>query len=170
MSRLPAIETQTPAIAPQVRQPATRKLECNPMAGKATLAICGALLAAGWSLPASAQAAAETAVILSGTGQATGRASRSLGSAISGSIGAAANEIHATRNGGQAPTVRRRRAPSSAGHVIPPDADMLEGTDAPTYRLGNGSSIRVSGRLIQGAGTTCAENCTADAVRSGAAP
>jgi hypothetical protein len=109
-------------------------------------------------------------VILSGSGQSTGRASRSLGSAISGSMNAAAREIQATRNAAPAPSFRRRRAPGAAGQVIPPDADMLEGTDAPTYRLGNGASIRVSGRLIQGAGTTCAENCTGKAARSGAAP
>jgi hypothetical protein len=38
---------------------------------------------------------------------------------------------------------------------------MLEGTDAPTYRLGNGASIRVSGTLIQDSGTSCVKNCPA---------
>ncbi len=138
------------------------------MAGKAMLAIGGALLASGWSLPASAQAAAETAVILSGTGQGTGSASRSLGGAVAGSMNRAADAIAATRNGAPAPSYRRRRSAGNggAGHVIPPGGDMLEGTDAPTYRLGNGASIRVSGRLVQGAGATCSQNCPA----AGAAP
>ncbi len=136
------------------------------MAGKSFRAFGAVLLTIGWAPAASAQAAAETAVILSGTGQATGSASRSLGSAISGSINAASAQIQAARNGGSvANGGGRRRASGYAAYAIPADVDMLEGTDAPTYRLGNGATIRVSGTFVQGAETSCAKDCPQDAGR-----
>ena len=144
------------------------------MAGKAVLAICGALLAIGGSFPALAQDAAETAVILSGAGQPAGRASRSLGSAISGSINAASAQIRSVRNaepttGGHQPRTAGDARAITSDQAIASDIDMLEGTDAPTYRLGNGASIRVSGTFIQDPGTMCSRNCPADSVRSGGA-
>lgn len=104
-------------------------------------------------VPVAAQAAAETAIILSGTGTAQGRAQRSLGAAITGSIGRAANAIP-QRQGqrGGSVSVPTRRAVSRRGGgkfaiALPADVDPLEHTDAPVYALPNGSSIRVSGGL-----------------------
>jgi hypothetical protein len=135
------------------------------MPGKSFKAFGAVLLTIGWAPAASAQAAAETAVILSGTGQATGSASRSLGSAISGSINAASAQIQAARNGGSVANGGGRRRASGVAYAIPADVDMLEGTDAPTYRLGNGATIRVSGTFVQGAETSCAKDCPQDAGR-----
>ena len=99
----------------------------------------------------AAQDAAETAVILSGTGQAQGRAQRSLGQSISRSMGNAADAIAATQAQSQGRTYRPRAARrGGAGHfaiALPARVDPLENTDAPTYALANGASIRVSGGL-----------------------
>jgi hypothetical protein len=127
------------------------------MVAKAFLLISAALLSLALAAPASAQAAAETATILSGTGQGTGRASRGMGSAVAGSINRATSQIRAAQGGEAAP---RRRRNAAGGYEIPAEADMLEGTDAPTYQLGNGASIRVSGgSLRKSAAATCSENC-----------
>ena len=128
------------------------------MAHKAILPICVTLVAFGWPVAAPAQDAAETAVILSGTGQSTGRASRSLGSAVSGGINAAAAQIAATRSG-TTPPERRRRSLAQGTEVVQASGNVLEGTGAPTYRLGSGATIQVSGTLVQDAATSCARNC-----------
>lgn len=128
------------------------------MANKAALATCAALLSVGVSGNAAAQDAAETAQILSGTGQSQGRASRSLGSAISQSMNAARDAIATTR-AAEPVTSRRRFRTAHEPYPIPANVDGLAGTDAPTYRLGNGSSIRVSGRLLQAPGTSCVSDC-----------
>lgn len=120
----------------------------------------GAVLALTLAAPAAAQVAAETA-ILSGSATAQGRASRSLGSAISGSLRRAGDAVTRTR----ANSAATRRAPNASavpGGVLPRGGNDLKGTDAPTYRVGNAASISVSGRLIQGAGATCVENCKED--------
>ena len=137
------------------------------MAPRAILPICSALLASSWPVAAPAQDAAEAAVILSGTGQPTGRASRSLGSAVSSGINAAAAQIAATR-GGSPPPERRRRtlAPAQGAQVVRASGNVLEGTGAPTYRLGSGATIQVSGTLVQDAQTSCSKNCAQDAARS----
>jgi hypothetical protein len=146
----------------------TPMLECGSMASKASLLALAVLL--GLTMPgaASAQVAAETATILSGTGQGTGRASRSMGSAIAGSMNRATSQIRAAQ-GGEATQRRKRKA--DGGYEIPAEADMLEGTDAPTYQLGNGASIRVSGgSLRKSAAATCSENCTDSPVPPAPAP
>jgi hypothetical protein len=128
------------------------------MVAKAFLPISAALLSVSLAVPASAQVAAETATILSGTGQGTGRASRSMGSAVAGSMNRATSQIRAAQGGND---TQRRKRKADGGYEIPAEADMLEGTDAPTYQLGNGASIRVSGgSLRKSAAATCSENCT----------
>lgn len=111
------------------------------------------IAAAGFcAAPLAAQDAAETAIILSGTGQGTGKASRSLGGSVSRSMGNAANAINAAnRSRAQAPSTypsqpRRTRRGGGGGFAIalPADVDPLETTDAPSYALENGATIRVS--------------------------
>jgi hypothetical protein len=92
-----------------------------------------------------AQDAAETAIILSGTGAAQGKASRSLGSAAASSMGTAANAIRPDAR--PAPANRRSGRRDQQVITLAGDVDALENTDAPTYELANGASIRVSGRL-----------------------
>lgn len=130
------------------------------MTYKALLPICSALLAFAWPVTAPAQDAAETAVILSGTGQSTGRASRSLGSAVAGGINAAAAQIAATRSGTPPPERRRRSGnPTQGTQAVLATGNALAGTGAPTYRLGSGATIQVSGTLVQDAETSCTKNC-----------
>jgi hypothetical protein len=138
------------------------------MATRAYLPVLAGLLAYAAPSAASAQAAAETATILSGTGQGTGSAARGMGSAVAGSMNRATSQIRAAQGGQAAP---RRRRNAQGGYEIPAEADMLEGTDAPTYELGNGASIRVSGgSLRQSAAATCSENCPDRASAPDAAP
>lgn len=106
---------------------------------------------------ALAQDAAETAIILSGTGAAQGKASRSLGSAAASSMGAAANAIRPVAR--PAPVIRRSGRRTKQVTMLPGDVDALENTDAPTYELANGASIRVSGRLRTQAATVCDAAC-----------
>lgn len=97
-----------------------------------------------------AQAAAETAIILGGTGAAQGRAQKSLGSAVSRSMGNAANVVAAQQRPRQATRHRtrpHRRTGANFAIALPGDVDPLGETDAPTYDLANGASIRVSGGL-----------------------
>ena len=133
------------------------------------------LLAAMAASPALAQDAAESAIILGGTGQSTGTASHSLGNAVRGSIGPAANAVNATnRSTGRASagTFRGGGNPSGGGFraslwsrptpkVIPRGIDSLAGSNAPVYRLGNGRTIKVSGRLTPYVPTVCTRNCGA---------
>jgi hypothetical protein len=56
-------------------------------------------------------------------------------------------------------TARGTTRGAAAPHAIASDVDALEGTDAPGYTLGNGASIRVSGRLNPAPGTVCTRNC-----------
>lgn len=120
------------------------------------------VFAFGASAPAVAQDAAETAVILSGTGAGQAKAQRSLGAAVRGSIdGAAATVRSAGRSQGSAG--RRATARSGvavAGAELAADSDPLEKTDAPAYKLGNGATIRVSGRMNPSASTSCVKNCS----------
>ena len=128
---------------------------------RSALAISAALLALGAAGNAAAQDAAETATILSGTSQQA-KAQRSLGSAISRSINNASNAIRSSRNAG--PVAIRgpsRNRGSGGAYRITAHGDPLAGTDAPTYRLGNGASIRVSGVLRPEEETVCISNCPA---------
>ncbi len=99
-----------------------------------------------------AQDAAETAIILGGTGAAQGRAQKSLGSAVSRSMGNAANVLAAQQRAQRGTPHRTSRRPHRRGGAnfaiaLPADVDSLAGTDAPSYDLANGASIRVSGGL-----------------------
>lgn len=112
----------------------------------------------GMSGHALAQDAAETAIILSGSGPAQGKAQRSLGSAVAGSIGAAANAVRSMR--GSSAVVRRSPVRKAQQMIaLPGDVDPLEKTDAPTYELSNGASIRVSGGLRRPAQRSCEDTC-----------
>lgn len=122
----------------------------------AAIAACGL-----WpSVPVMAQDAAETAIILSGTAQ-TGSAQRSLGRAVSGSVGNAANAVGGTQSASRqrstAPA-RRNSAQRSQG-AIPAGVDPLANTDAASYALDNGATIKVSGRFNPTGSTRCERNC-----------
>jgi hypothetical protein len=122
------------------------------------------LLVAGWPGAAWAQAAAETATILSGTGQGTGSAARSMGGNVAGSLNRASSAIQTTNAGARSAGGRARsRSNAQGGYVVTGgNSDALEGTDAPSYQTGSGATIRVSGKLRQpAAATTCSENCPA---------
>lgn len=123
------------------------------MVSRTTFFALASLMMAG---PALAQDAAETAIILSGTGSAQGKAQRSLGSAVAGSVGAAANAVRSSSSR----AVRRSTArPAQQMIALPGDVDPLERTDAPTYELSNGASIRVSGGLRRPASAPCEGEC-----------
>jgi hypothetical protein len=146
------------ASAMGVIQPRPHNMERHQMVSRAVAAICAAVLSVGVSCNALAQDAAETAIILSGSGHSQGGAARSLGSAISGSMDRAAATIEASR-GGPYPANRRGAGTAHAPYVILGKGDPLAGTGEPTYRLSNGASIRVSGRLVQAPGTACVKDC-----------
>lgn len=117
-----------------------------------TSGFCAAIALLAGAGAAVAQDAAETAIILGGTGTAQGRAQRSLGSAISRSMGNAANSVQAASRRGsyQAPRRQARSRGQKDSHfmiALPADVDPLANTDATVQALGNGASIRVSGTL-----------------------
>lgn len=100
-----------------------------------------------------AQDAAETAIILGGTGNAQGRAQRSLGSAIARGMGNAAGAVAATtpaRTPHGSTTQRSRSHGRTQGNFaipLPGDVDPLAKTDAPSFKVGSGATLRVSGGL-----------------------
>lgn len=125
--------------------------------------ICS-VLCFGFSCPATAQDAAESAIILGGSAHSQVRAQRSLGAAVANSLGGASNVIASTNARSAAhenvtsnsrPDQRRAQALTA----VPPTGDPLKGIAAPTYKLSNGSSIRVSGGLRPAAQTTCVRYC-----------
>lgn len=124
----------------------------------AAIAACGL-----WpSADALAQDAAETAIILSGTAQ-TGSAQRSLGQAVGGSVGNAANAVGGVRSSSRQPSTAPAR-PNSARRsqgAIPAGVDPLANTDAATYALDNGATIKVSGRFNPATSAQCERNCPA---------
>ena len=131
------------------------------MARKTALAICVAMLAIGVPPPAAAQDAAESALIVGGVGQGQAKAQRSLGTAITNSINSASNSVRASTS--PAPMRSRRQARNARGPVhIAAGVDPLEGTDAQSYHLDNGASIRVSGGLRPPPKPACAKDCPGD--------
>lgn len=142
------------AIATGVRQ-VIRRREVSVMFRRVLLSVA---ICVGSGSNALAQDAAETAIILGGSGAAQGQASRSLGSAAASSIGGAAEAV---RSGRESSAVIRRTPARQARQMIalPGDVDVLEHTDAPTYELSNGASIRVSGGLRPSAQSDCADAC-----------
>ncbi len=134
------------------------------------ITLCGALavlavLAAAQT--ALAQDAAESATILSGTGQGTGAAARDMGGAVRDSISGAADAIAATRSarsnasgsGSSSRGSSSRSSGASTGYWITSDVDALEGFAVPTYRLNNGAILKVSGILMATPDAACLRNC-----------
>lgn len=134
--------------------------------------IAAAIAAGGLAFDeARAQAAAEEAVVLSGTSSGTGSASRRLGGAVRGGIDGATRRIRTT--GRAAPRGGPRRARRSGVTVAGPlaaDSDPLENTDAPAYQLSNGATIRVSGGMRNSSAARCKLNCPKDKQASEAEP
>ena len=120
-----------------------------------TLIACGLGLSA--ATPASAQVAAEEAIILSGgSGQAS--AQKRLGDAISGSFDAASGALRST---GSAASPRANSSRNS-GYTEPlPQGDPLENTDAKAYQVQGGARIKVSGSFRPSRTTSCTQNCEA---------
>jgi hypothetical protein len=111
--------------------------------------------------PAHAQDAAETAVILSGSGKTTEAGSRSLGGAIGGAMGRASATINSNRRS----SPRNRAGEVRQDAAIPADIDALEGTDAASYQMDNGARISVSGGLRPSARARCVENCAVTSIQ-----
>lgn len=118
--------------------------------------------------PCLAQDAAESAVILSGTGSGTGAAARSVGEASAGAINNAAGAINATQRARRTATSRRSSRgagrPASAGTstgytITAGNIDPLEYFRVPTFELANGSELRVSGTLVPMPPTACVRDC-----------
>ncbi|MCB2067040.1 MAG: hypothetical protein KDE15_10430 [Erythrobacter sp.] len=126
-------------------------------------------LAAMTVTPAMAQDAAESAAILSGTGARTGAAAGRLGTASRDALGGAAGVIAATnsqRSGSQSARQSRRSNGGAnsdggvaAGLYVAGNIDALQLTDAPFFRLADGSILRMSGSFVPSPGTTCERNC-----------
>ncbi len=109
---------------------------------------------------ASAQDAAESAAVMGATGPSTGKAQRSLGGAISGSLNSAASTIRSSGRGGARPA-RRGGSVRVSRQGLPAGVDALEGTDASAYRLDNGVTIKISGRMNPSAQARCVKECGA---------
>ncbi|MCA0910519.1 hypothetical protein [Qipengyuania gaetbuli] len=105
--------------------------------------------------PASAQVAAEEAVILSGSsGQAATQSS--LGEAISGSINSATQALRSANSANAGNTSRTGRT-GYAGTI--PEGDPLENTDAKTYQVQGGARLKLSGSFRPSRTTSCEKNC-----------
>ena len=131
------------------------------MIARALILSSAVTLTFGGATPVLAQAAAEEAVVLSGTSAGTGRASSDLGNAVSGSINSATRQIRAIPRGAAGRSNQRRRSGASGVGTLPANSDPLVNTNAPAYRLDNGATLRVSGGLRNSAAARCAENCSA---------
>ena len=109
--------------------------------------------------PASAQVAAEEAVILSGSsGQAA--AQSSLGEAISGSINSAGQALRSANSASSTGTPRAKSRGNTAGYAgTIPEGDPLENTDAKTYQVQGGARLKLSGSFRPSRTTSCAKNC-----------
>jgi hypothetical protein len=147
-----------------------RKLSCIDVEGGVSmpkrLSIAIGAITFALAPAVSAQDAAESAVIYSGTSQGVGASSRSLGGAAAGAIGRATEAIRASRppngNGSSARATRQGGGArhSSVVYAIASNVDPLEYYAVPTYRLGNGRTLRVSGTLYPAPPTVCVLNCS----------
>lgn len=119
-----------------------------------------AMIAAFASTTAMAQDAAESAAVMAATGPSTANAQRSLGNAVSNSLNGAASVIRRSGAGGASPA---RRSNNGAVRVsrqgLPAGVDALEGTDASTYELSNGVTLKLSGRMNASAQARCVKEC-----------
>jgi hypothetical protein len=129
------------------------------MSGRFLVPVCSVLVLGGWALPASAQVAAETATILTGTGQGTGSAARSTGGNVAGSLNRASEAIQAANQGARSSGGRGQSGAQTGYAVTGGSGDALAGTDAPSYQMGSGATIRVSGKLRQPSAAPCSANC-----------
>ena len=121
------------------------------MTNKTAMAIGAGLFALVAPSTVSAQAAAESAVINATVGPAAGAASTSLGNSINRSMRGAAARIRTTgsassRGGVSVTPSGGSRFAGATGMTIG-TGDVLQGTDAPSYTLSNGATIRVSGGM-----------------------
>ncbi|WP_340587433.1 hypothetical protein [Erythrobacter alti] len=119
------------------------------------------------STSAAAQAAAEEAMILSGS-RGTGAAARDMGESVRGSIGGAADAVAATnaaanarRGSSRARTTTSQPRGRSSGYWITNAVDALEYHNVPTYRMNNGAILKVSGTLMATRDAACLRNCMA---------
>ena len=119
-----------------------------------------------WAIPATAQEAVETLQTMPGGGASSGRGAGGYGGALSQAFDRAARRLQAPTapSASSAPpaAAASRKAHASAGHItlLRAAVDPLAGTSAPTYRLSNGASIRVSGDgFTPAAGARCVRNC-----------
>jgi hypothetical protein len=124
------------------------------------LAVMAAVLWLGGARVAAAQDAAESAIILGGVEHSAG-AQSGLGAGIANSLNAAGNSIRtantATEAQGQKSSAARPRARTAQAALV--SGDPLTGTNAPTYAVAGGASIRVSGGLRPEPGATCIKDC-----------
>lgn len=133
------------------------------MATRAILAALATMLSVGVIHDATAQDAAETAVILGGVGHAQGGAN-SLGAAILRSFDNGGNAFRASSARTPAHRPASPTARPRAAHAVPvteETGDPFEGTNAPIYRLGNGASISASGGLTPDPNVSCVKDCPA---------
>lgn len=124
---------------------------------RSAMTIGAAVLALGTAPQVHAQDAAETAAILSGTSGQAG-AQRQMGANISRSINSAANAVAPQRTRPRARHSGGSSGGVTVGHPLP-TGDPLEGSDATTYKLGNGSGITTTGRINTAPGTVCVKDC-----------
>ena len=129
------------------------------MAAPASLIACSALALIALPGVAAAQDAAETAIILGGSATSQAHGQRALGSAISHSIGGAANAIERPSANSAPPRRRHAQRGGYPAEPLPSGTNPLAGTGAPSYRLENGATLTVSGGLAPSAGTTCLKGC-----------
>lgn len=137
-----------------------------PMAKKSIITLGAFGVICLGTAPVTAQDAAETATILSGQG-ATAKGQRSLGGAVSNSLDNAATAVRPVRSQARRRVTYRRaarrgRGGSNDGGIVLTTNDPLANTDAATYQTGNGTTIRVSGRLNPSASTACVNNCASE--------
>lgn len=118
------------------------------------------MLTLGSALPAGAQDMSESVLINAGTAQQA-RAQATLSSAINKSFQAASNAIAMapSSNGTSGSYAGRSARPMYLTYAIPANVDPLAGTDAPTYRLASGTTLRVSRGLDASASAVCIANC-----------
>lgn len=119
----------------------------------AAIAVVAVLIAGSPDL-AVAQVAAESAIVTAGsTGQV--QAQRGLASAIENSIRGAASTV----SSGARPEAGNAAGSRRVTGAVQGNVDALAGTDAPSYKLQNGATIRVSGGFVPAPRARCTRDC-----------
>jgi hypothetical protein len=131
------------------------------MAKRAAFMALATMLSLGVFGPSLAQDAAETAIILGGSGHSAAGAG-GLSDAISKSF----NHASAAIGGSGARSVSHRPATTSArpraAHamaIMTGPSDPFAGIHAPVYKMSNGVSISASGGLTPEPGLRCVRDC-----------